>query len=78
LQQIDRAKLLEFISENEGIDSPYGKVTFKKNKDSQVIDWKELAAELERQLDSDLVDMFRKKHTTTKTGSRVFRLPKLI
>jgi putative phage-type endonuclease len=53
--------------------APGGKVTWKKNKDSERVDWKALGADVAGFLDSERYAALLDKHTETATGVRVFR-----
>jgi putative phage-type endonuclease len=59
--------LKSVIGDAAGISGEWGKVLWKKNKDSQKVDWKALAETFNP--DSELVDHF----TIIKPGARVFR-----
>jgi predicted phage-related endonuclease len=76
-QQMNKASLIALLEDKEALETPFGNVTYRTNKDSEIMDWKAHATELEKLLDSDVVDIFRKKHITTKQGARVLRLPKV-
>ena len=70
------------IGENAGLTFPNGsKVTWTKNKDSEVVDYKKLAEDMAEKFAAalsvdaaDLLDGYRIKHTTTRPGARVLRL----
>jgi predicted phage-related endonuclease len=76
-QQMNKASLIALLEDKEALETPFGNVTYRTNKDSEIMDWKAHSVELERLLHSEIVDVFRKKHTTTKQGARVLRLPKV-
>lgn len=59
----------------EGLTFPNGsKATWKANKDSEVTDWKAIAAEYLRQMDGTEQSATLAAHTTTKPGARVLRI----
>ncbi len=60
-------RLKAIIGEAEGIQGVCGRVLWKKNKDSEKIDWKSVATALNAPI--DLI----KAHTTISPGPRVFR-----
>ena len=61
-----RLAVQEAIGENVGLSSRYGKVTWKKSKDRNVVDWKPVA--LKAGATQELVE----QHTKTVEGPRVF------
>jgi predicted phage-related endonuclease len=61
-------RLKQIIGEAEGIQGVCGKVLWKKNKDSEKVDWEAVARMLNPA--ADLI----KQHTTIKPGPRVFRV----
>lgn len=62
-----KAELEAAIGDSEGINSPFGRVTWKSNKPSRVTDWQAVA--LAAGAPQELIT----KHTITKSGARVFR-----
>jgi putative phage-type endonuclease len=61
-------RLKQIIGEAEGIQGVSGKVLWKKNKDSEKVDWEAVALALNPA--ADLI----KQYTTIKPGPRVFRV----
>lgn len=64
---ICKAKLIETIGDHEGLAGPWGKITYRNNKDNQKTDWKAVADEMNAPRN------IIQKHTTIKPGARVFR-----
>lgn len=62
-----RQELELFIGDAAGLEGTFGRISFKRNKDTTKIDWEGLAANLNPP--SDLVQ----KYTVVKPGPRVFR-----
>jgi len=62
-----KAELQAAIGDAEGITSPFGRVTWKSNKDGKATDWQAVA--LAAGATQELIN----KHTVTKPGARVFR-----
>jgi putative phage-type endonuclease len=60
-------KLKAIIGEAEGIQGICGRILWKKNKDSQKVDWEAVAREL------NSPPALIEQHTTVKPGPRVFR-----
>lgn len=56
------------IGENDGILAPTAKITWKKSKDSEKVNWEGIARELAPQVPVPLIE----KHTEVKPGSRRF------
>lgn len=80
-QDAFEAALKAKIGEAEGFTFPNGsKVTWTKNKDSQVTDWKAVALDLAGTISGDptkvdeVLDTYVPNYTTTKPGARVLRL----
>lgn len=74
----DRADTLEnairsLIGDADGIEGDWGKVTWKKNADSERTDWKLLAESLAQALPAETVDPLRSLYTRTVEGPRVLR-----
>jgi len=78
-----------FLGDARGVETSEGALTWTKNKDSEKIDWKGAYAEaialastgtgfigLPPQKICDLLFGVAEKHTTTKEGARVFRVPR--
>lgn len=61
-----KAQMMEKIGERSGVFSEVGKVTWKKPKDRETVDWKSIATELGA--DNEMIQRF----TTTKETSRIF------
>jgi putative phage-type endonuclease len=55
-----------YIGEAAGVEGPWGKITWKRSKDSSAIDYKAIVAELSPSKE------ILAKHTTVKLGSRRF------
>lgn len=62
-----KAELQAAIGDSEGIQSPFGRITWKSNKPGKATDWQSVA--LAAGANADLIN----KHTVTKPGARVFR-----
>lgn len=62
-----KAELQAAIGDAEGITSPFGRVTWKSNRDGKSTDWQAVALALNAP--QELIG----KHTVTKPGARVFR-----
>lgn len=62
-----KGELQVAIGDSEGIQSPFGRVTWKNNKSGRSTDWQAVA--LAANAPKELID----KHTVTKPGARVFR-----
>jgi hypothetical protein len=67
-------KLKFKIGLHEGIAGDWGKVTWKRSKDTQDVDWKAAftALALYKGIPQDYVEMTLKMSTVTKPGSRRF------
>lgn len=62
------------IGVNLGIESQFGRITWKASKDRTVVDWEKAFRELSSICDEDdKIDQIIKICTTTKPGPRVFR-----
>lgn len=77
------AALKEMIGEAGGIETPVGKVTWNKNKDSEKVDWEAVARELAfnvavlRDVNTgadEVLAQVTPAHTTVKEGPRVLRV----
>lgn len=66
-KELLEAMVKQAIGDAEGISASFGRVTWRKNKDSRKVDWEAVARELGAS--DDLI----KKHTTIKPGPRVLR-----
>lgn len=66
-KELLEAMVKQAIGDAEGISASFGRVTWKKNKDSRKVNWEAVARELGAS--DDLIE----KHTTTKPGPRVLR-----
>ncbi len=70
-------KLKSIIGDAVGMKGDWGRIYWKKNKDSWKVDWKnafyELQNEYELHLDRTMPNIIRDKHTTKKPSARVFR-----
>lgn len=62
-----KGELQVAIGDSEGLQSPFGRVTWKCNKEGRSTDWQAVA--LAAGAPKDLIT----KHTVTKPGARVFR-----
>lgn len=62
--------LKDIIGEAQGLLADGFKVTWKRNKDSEVVDWQGIVMSLSQELRDELI----KDHTTIKPGARVFRV----
>lgn len=62
--------LKDFIGDADGVEGPWGKITWKKPKDGTHVNWEALATELAPS--PDLIA----KHTTITPGSRRFIVPR--
>ena len=61
------------IGDHAGLHGDGWKITWKKNKDSQVIDWKAAFDTLAEGVDPSQVGHIIDLNTKTKPGARVFR-----
>lgn len=68
-QELENARiaLLNLIGDSGGVVGDFGKITYKKSKDSERIDWEHIAKELNPS--PELLS----KYTTAKRGSRVLK-----
>jgi predicted phage-related endonuclease len=67
-------KMKDFIGHHQGVITSLGRVMWKKNRDSEVVDWKAVAEDMQFFLPSDKkLEDFIETRTTIKPGSRVFR-----
>lgn len=76
-QDAAKATVIATLQDNEAIETPFGTVTFKNNKDSEVIDWRSIANESLSMLEPKQAIAITGKYTTTKPGPRVLRFPKI-
>jgi hypothetical protein len=64
----------KIIGETSGIVGPWGKITWRSNKDSEKTDWKAIVDELVAGNDyDDIIKELINKHTSIKKGARVFK-----
>ncbi len=75
-EQLDLAKnrVMEIIGDNAGVRCDLGKITWKRNKDSEKTDWKTVAAALASFVDDATFAAIVSNNTETKPGTRVFRM----
>jgi putative phage-type endonuclease len=82
--KVDFENLIKFaIGENDGIEGPFGKITWKKNKDGFDVDWEQIVDDL-TQLSIDAMSRGKElpfsvatvidKHTKPRVGARSFRV----
>lgn len=74
-----RQQIKLLIGDAAGLVGDWGKITWKKNKDSQKVDWKAAALEMANDLAlssgkpaRDILDMLEKKYGITTEGARPF------
>lgn len=67
VKKLLEARVKQAIGDAEGIAASFGRVTWKKNKDTEKVDWKAVAEAAGA--DDDLIA----KHTTIRPGPRVLR-----
>jgi len=77
-EQQYKSELIGLIGDCEAIESYFGKVTFKKNKDSVKTNWKSMVDEMSTKIDQEYYLNLMDKYSTIVTGPRVLRLPKNI
>ncbi len=65
-QMLAENNLKYIIAEHAGLEGVFGRITWKRSKDGQTTNWKEVAKEL------GAPDSVITKHTSTKPGSRRF------
>jgi len=70
------AQIKAFIGEHEGVESAHGKITWRRNKDSEGTDWKAVAVALRGQVPRDVYEREVAANSYTKPGARVFRVPR--
>lgn len=63
-------RLKAIVGDCGGMEGPWGKITWRKAKDSQTVDWKALAEELLFTFDELIIQDYKRKHTIIKPGSR--------
>jgi putative phage-type endonuclease len=66
----NRLKLL--IGEHEGLVGPFGKITWKKSKDSAVVDWETAFRAISEMIPADVASNALKACTTVRPGARRF------
>ena len=66
-----RLKLI--IGDCAGMKGEWGKIYWKKNKDSQKVDYQSILHDVEVYIPADVLDDAKAKYTTIKPGARVFR-----
>lgn len=74
----DKADTLEnamrsLIGDADGIEGTWGRVTWKKNADSERTDWKLMAESLRRAVDEETAQAIQGMYTRTVEGPRVLR-----
>jgi predicted phage-related endonuclease len=67
-------ELKAIIGDRDGVTSPYGRVTWRNDKDSEVTDYKAAFQLLRAQYDPVVADAIKQACTDTKTGVRRFLL----
>jgi len=67
-------KLKAIIGEAAGLEGPWGRITWKKSKDREVIDWEAVARAIAEDLaiEQKGFEKYMKSHTDVKEGSRRF------
>ncbi len=74
LYESAKALIMEAIGDGEGIGGDWGRVLFRKAKDSQVINWEQVARDVAMWSHFPVAKFMElmQSHTTTKMGSRRF------
>jgi putative phage-type endonuclease len=62
------------IGNHSGIDSQYGKITWKATKNRTKVDWEGVAKYLSKYVDDSIMNNVIDEYTTTTPGPRVFRV----